>query len=312
MPTRMNLAPPSLVTVDDGYLSSALCTQAAIERLFATEAVGGLAVARSVLRCVADRLAHAGELLRDVPNHDMVARLCDVLSQMQDAKEFGPQDLAQLRNAMLRVDTIVEPLLEGVLRGCIETLSFDGPVSVISLGCGNGYLESSLAARLNLPLRWIGMDHRSVIANAPTDTIFRSPGNRFVAIDGSEQMDYRSLAGLRPHEPAVLLACYSVHHLPYPFDTFRRRSAGCQTVLLEQPVTVEEWRWPPFRWLFVAYDLYANIAFNPGWAAEFLVSPQRFTVDYLTLDALSHMSAEVDTVKGVTPRTSVIKLPMQP
>ena len=99
-------------------------------------------------------------------------------------------------------------------------------------------------------------------------------------------------------KPAVLIACYSVHHLPYPFDTFDADPLGARPCCWNKPVTVEEWRWPPFRWLFVAYDLYANIAFNPGWAAEFLVSPQRFTVDYLTLDALSHMSAEVDTVKA--------------
>lgn len=283
-------------------------TESMLARLFQRPLSGGLAVASPVLQRVVEWLDRSGDLQRDLPVQAMIERLCRIFLDLRAAGAFGSEDLLRLRNTLLSIDAIVEPVLEKALRSSIQRLSEEGPVSVLCLGCGGGSVETSLSRKLQLPLTWIGLDFPTALAAAPQDVIFLQPGHRFVGLSGNETATYRELAGLPESAPAVLLALYAVHHLPYRFDSFLRRAAGCEIVLLEQPIHTQDWQYPPWRWTFVAYDIYANIAMNPGWAAVFLTAPERFHVDYLTGETLLLNRIKTETISSVMPWTAVLEL----
>lgn len=258
-------------------------------------------------------------LLADFPRAHKPPVLQDLVKFWANAIETSArlrEILPDMRTAILRQsDRIFARWAEHLEQSLAALLQVRNPpreISLVSLGCGSGAMETrifgSLAARFpQTRLTWCGADH----AGPDSDCVFFRPGNVFAQCDAHAMADLPARLGIAA--PMVILMNFSLHHFPVAHESFLRamRKHG-PVILIEEPVTRDQWADADFRLLRLGLEVVGNCALHANWREMFTSEPGSFHTQFLTFESLSAMGGEIEVLEDTDPRTAIVRLPALP
>ncbi len=281
------------------------------------------------------------DLSENLSSQDLVKKALYTINNMLSKGAIIPHELENLKtNILIDSETIIEAYAQSLGSTMSEAVGGSEELSnlpseesfqynILSIGCGSGQIEAKLNNYIKEHLfpqekwdktpsiSWIGTDIYSQDSedhHLKLSPLFREQDNYYFYLDASRKNQlYWDSVGLDNQGVKIIIANYSLHHIPLKLSEFLALCQGSSSVvLLEELAPQSDWSNPLYRWLRIIYDLVGNMALNPGWAKLFKDNPDQFYVEYLSDEIVKEFGGSIKDIAMISPRTSIITFNLFP
>ena len=189
--------------------------------------------------------------------------------------------------------------------------------TVVSIGSGDGSFEMAIETRIAKflkksiasAIRWILVDPTYKFGSPK----FADPSRWTFVQEGIDA--FASIADLVRHaghkcdpRECVVISFLSLHHVPLAgADMAARYLNGMNFLVVEEPINEVEWEALDYRIVRTVFELLANMAYQPSWAARFIVSPEEFSFEPMPVRELENAGGKVQWLPGTAPPLAIVE-----
>lgn len=189
--------------------------------------------------------------------------------------------------------------------------------TVVSIGSGDGSFEMAIETRLTkilnesmvAAIRWILVDPTYKFGSPK----FADPSRWTLVEEGIDA--FSSIADVVRHagykcdpRECVVISFLSLHHVPLAgADIAARYLNGMTFLVVEEPINEVEWEVLDYRIVRTVFELLANMAYQPRWATRFIISPEEFSFEPMSVRELENVGGKFHWLPGTAPPLAIVE-----
>jgi hypothetical protein len=182
-------------------------------------------------------------------------------------------------------------------------------VLVISIGAGDAQFEhrvdQSLDSGLAERVRWLLCDPEYSNTLPVVHSI--DPIRWRFRPEGFAEITKRQISGYcSDDETPIFFANFSLHHADSLSQNIVRFFSETNFVIVEEPTTATAWSCATHRLVRSAFEVLANVAYQPKWASSFLLNPDAFHFNPVFNTTLAALAAPMISIGNTSPPAVVV------